>query len=199
MDEHGCHPVVWSKSRFVAGVFTQRFGNTNLTRQVSMIEPDEIKKLDSGFSLILIIWGAIFASLGVYLGVSLFIADTLTAAVGDKFPLVTLRYALFGISAATLVAVHFLRGFMLGHPGAVKNLRSMPSAQHPAVARYSVIVIVTSALLESIGIYGLVLFLLAKDALSFYQLLGVAAVAMLVYRPKKEELLALARRMDTMG
>lgn len=160
-----------------------------------MIEPDHTRKLDSGFALILIIWGAILASLGVYLGVGLFMGDTFTVALRDEFPVVTLRYVLFGMSAATLAGVHVLRRFMLGHPGG--STASVSSGQHPAVARYAVIVILSSALLESIGIYGLVLFLTAGDSLSLYQLLGLSAVAMLVYRPRKAELLDLARRMGT--
>lgn len=164
-----------------------------------MTDPNETKKLDSGFLVILIIWGAIFASLGIYLGVCLVLGDTFPGAAGDDFPLATLRYALFGISVVTLVVVHFLRGFMLEHPGFVRGSGAGPVAQHPAVARYTVIVIITSALLESIGIYGLILFLLAKDALSLYQLLGLSAVAMLFYRPKKEELLELVERMKTRG
>ncbi len=163
-----------------------------------MIDPTEVKKLDSGFALILIIWGAIFVSLGVYLGVCIVLGDTLPAGMEAGFPLETLRYALFGISVVTLVAVHFLRGFLLEHPGFVRASRPGPSTQHPAVARYTVIVIITSALLESIGIYGLILFLLAKDSLSLYQLLGLSAAAMLFYRPKKDELLGLFERMKTM-
>ncbi len=163
-----------------------------------MIDPNDVKKLDSGFVLILVIWGAIFVSLGVYLGVCLGLGETLPAAMGDGVPLVTLRYALFGISLVTLVAVHFLRDFMLAHPGFVGASSSVASTQHPAVARYTVIVIITSALLESIGIYGLILFLMAKDSLALYQLLGLSAVAMLIYRPKKDELLDLSKRMKTM-
>lgn len=164
-----------------------------------MIDPTDVKKLDSGFALILIIWGAIFASLGVYLGVCLVLGDTLPAGMEDGFHLETLRYALFGISVVTLVAVYFLRGFLLEHPGFAGASRSGPSTQHPAVARYTVIVIITSALLESIGIYGLILFLMAKDSLSLYQLLGLSAAAMLFYRPKKDELLGLSQRMKTMA
>jgi hypothetical protein len=84
---------------------------------------------------------------------------------------------------------------MLTHPGFVGTSRPVPLTQHPAVARYTVIVIITSALLESIGLYGLILFFIAKDSLSLYQLLGLSAAAMLFYRPKKEDLLALAERM----
>lgn len=74
-----------------------------------MTDPNVTKKLDSGFRLILILWGAIFASLGVFLGVCLGWGDTLPGAVGDAFPLETLRYALFGLSVVTLVVAHLVR------------------------------------------------------------------------------------------
>ncbi len=148
--------------------------------------------------MILFIWGAILGSLGIYLAVCLVLGDTLTGSMPDGFPLTTLRYALFGISVFTLVAVHFLRGFLLENPGLMRSARPVPSSQHPAVARYTVVVIITSALLESIGIYGLILFLLARDSLSLYQLIGLSALAMLYYRPKKVDLLDLAERMKKM-
>ena len=169
--------------------------NVYKNNQVDMTDPNEVKKLDAGFALVLIIWGAIFASLGVYLGICLGLGHKLPAAMHDGFSLAALRYVLFGISVATLVAVYFLRDFMLTHPGFVGTSRPVPPTQHPAVARYTVIVIITSALLESIGLYGLILFFIAKDSLSLYQLLGLSAAAMLFYRPKKEDLLALAERM----
>lgn len=164
-----------------------------------MNDSGETKKLDAGFLVIFVIWGAIFVSLGVYLGVSLFLGDALPVGVHVGFPLETLRYALFGISVVTLVAVHALRGFLLKNPGFVRSAGKATSSQHPAVARYTVVVIITSALLESIGIYGLILFLLAGDTLSLYQLLGLSAFSMLIYRPKKAELLDLAERMKSLG
>ncbi len=164
-----------------------------------MTDSHEIKKLDSGFQLILITWVAIFCSLGVYLGVCLFLKDTFPSGVDDGFLLATLKYVLLGLSVVTLGGVHFFKGFLLKYPGFARSIRPVIPGQHPAVARYTLVVIITSALLETIGIYGLILFLVAGDTLFFYQLLGLSAGAMIVYRPRKEELKSLFYRMNQVG
>lgn len=55
------------------------------------------------------------------------------------------------------------------------------------------------ALSESIGVYGLVLFFLSKDSGVLYQFIVMSAIAMLYYRPRKEELLQLAVEMNKQG
>ena len=158
------------------------------------MNPGDAKKLDSGFQSIVMIWGAILLSLGVYLAVCLSFGEKLPFVVGEGVPLMTLKYAFFGLSMATLAGVHFLRAFLLKHPG-VGSISKAPGSSS-AVARYTLVVIIVSALLESVGVYGLLIFLLAGDTLTLYQLLGLSAAAMLYYRPKKGELLELARRME---
>ena len=59
--------------------------------------------------------------------------------------------------------------------------------------KYSIAVIASLAMSESIGIYGLVLFLLGKNAMDLYLLVGISAAAMFYYRPKKDELLNLCQ------
>ncbi len=51
------------------------------------------------------------------------------------------------------------------------------------------------ALSESIGIYGMVLFILSKDSMTLYQFITMSAIAMFYYRPRKEELLEVAAQM----
>lgn len=67
--------------------------------------------------------------------------------------------------------------------------------QHPAVGRYTVVIIILAALSESIGIYGVVLFLISKNSLVLYQFITISAAAMIYFRPRKEELLQLASTM----
>jgi hypothetical protein len=56
-------------------------------------------------------------------------------------------------------------------------------------------VIISLALCESVGIYGLVLFFLGKNTMDLYLLLGVSAAAMIYYRPRKDELLNLLQEI----
>jgi len=158
-------------------------------------EQKEMKQLDAGWRVILVIWGAILASLAIYFVICFIIKKELQLNIAPNFPLETIKYALFGWSFITLCAVHYLRKFLLKTGSSVINSNRTSSPQQPAVGKYTVIIIITSALLESIGIYGVVLFLMAKDTLSLYQLLFISAVAMIHFRPRKDELLNLAAQM----
>ena len=155
----------------------------------------EIRRLESGWKVVLVIWGAILASLGVYFAVCINIEDSLQINISPNFPINTLKYALFGLSCITLFVVYYLRKSLMRPGLPVVNSMQMSSTQHPALAKYMVAIVIMSALLESIGIYGVVLFLLAKDVSSLYQLLIISAAAMIYFRPRKEELLNVASQM----
>ena len=158
-------------------------------------EQEDVKRLMSGWRVVLVIWGAILASLGVYLIICLNIGTALQVNIAPDFPITTVKYALFGVACATIVVVYVLRKFLLSSAGSAINSTQTTSAQHPAIAKYTTAVVITSALLESIGIYGVVLFFLAKDTRSLYQLLIISAAAMIYFRPRKEELFTLAKQM----
>lgn len=155
----------------------------------------EMKQLDTGWTVVLLIWGAILASLGIYLVICIILEKELQINLDPKLPLETIKYALFSVSFITLFVVHYLRKFLLRDSNSIVNSSQTSSLQHPAVGKYLVTVIITSALLESIGIYGVVLFFMAKDTLSLYQLLIISAVAMIYFRPRKDELLNIAAQM----
>ena len=69
------------------------------------------------------------------------------------------------------------------------------SDQPRALARYTTAVIISLALSECIGIYGLVLFLLGDEYQTLYIFIGAAAAAMFYFRPKREELVDLSMAM----
>lgn len=158
------------------------------------IEASEKKQLLSGYKIILVIWWALLLSLPMYFVVCTAVGDQLQSSM-DSATFTILKSALWCVSVLTLVAVHFLRKFFLQAGGSGLPSVQPESPQHPAVAKYTVVIIMTMALLESIGIYGVVLFFIGKDAASLQQLLIVSAVAMFFYRPRKQELFKLADRM----
>ena len=155
----------------------------------------EMKQLDTGWRVILIIWGAMLASLGIYLVICIIIKDRLQFSIDPNLPIETIKYALFGVSFITLFVVYYLRKFLLRVSNSIVNSNQSQSSQQTALGKYAVAVVITSALLESIGIYGVVLFLIAKDTSSLYQLLIISAAAMVYFRPRKEELLGLSAQM----
>ncbi len=158
----------------------------------------EEEQLDSGWLIILVVWGSFFVFLGVYLGLCYFFGSSINARSAADFPADLFRYSLFGISLLTIFGVYFLRRLLLDTSKST-TYASSSSSQHPAVSKYIVAVTVSSAMLESIAIYGVVLFLMTKESLSFYLLTTISAAALIYFRPRKEELFDLARNMKKLS
>jgi len=143
-----------------------------------------------------IIWGAMVGSLVIYIVICYLIGDQIRRPMGPGFPLVLLRNILFGIGIVALIASHFIRKFILGKPsgGPGPVTTSQPSPQDPAktYAKYTIAIIISLALCESVGIYGLVLFFLGDSFQTMYTFMIISAVGMFYYRPKREEIEALS-------
>lgn len=162
-----------------------------------MLGPEEKESIEKGFLAILIIWGAMLASLAVYLLIAHVAGDQIREAQKSEIPISLLKNILFGMAAAELLLAYYLRKKML-RGGAVKappEDTPLTSDQSKALARYSTAVLVSLAICESIGIYGLLLFFLGDEYQTLYILVGVAAAAMCFFRPKRDELMELALAM----
>jgi hypothetical protein len=69
--------------------------------------------------------------------------------------------------------------------------QTMPFSQGTTVAeakrRYLVTIIVSMSLIESVGFFGFVMFILADNVNTLYIFLGLSALGLFLYRPKVEE------------
>ncbi len=143
------------------------------------------KELNRVMMTVTVIWIVMLASLAAYLVVGLLAAPQVTAVMSGE-SIAVLRKALYAIGLVTLLAVGYVRRLIWtggSRPG------GMEPALSPALPqKYAAAVIASLAMCESVGIYGLVLYLLGKSATDLFLLLGISAVAMIHYRPKKEEL-----------
>ena len=74
--------------------------------------------------------------------------------------------------------------------------QTMPS-EKPAAQRYLLTIIITQSMIEVVGLFGLVMYILGDDfnTLYIFTLLGV--VGIYLYRPKQEELQAIAHAIST--
>jgi hypothetical protein len=72
----------------------------------------------------------------------------------------------------------------------VRLCQTMPGAK-PAKHRYLTAVIVSMALVENIGILGIILFLLGDGYNTLYIFTGLAALGFVLYRPKPSEYLSI--------
>ena len=95
-----------------------------------------------------------------------------------------------------LVLAFYLRKRMLRASTEVPAGNTPMSSDQPkALAKYTTAVIISLALSECIGVYGLLLFLLGDAYQTLYIFIGAAAAAMFYFRPKREELADLAMAM----
>lgn len=164
-----------------------------------MLTPEEQATLDRNFRVISIIWGTLLFSLGLYILVGYLVIDSINLAANADIPVDILTNALIAVSAISLIAAFVLRKRLL-------NPVSLPDSSqagficnvHPAAMKYQSATIISAALCESVGIYGLVLFFMSKDFNRLYGFIAVAAAAMLFFRPSKEDLYDLARDMASM-
>jgi hypothetical protein len=149
-----------------------------------------------------VIWAVMLMSLFIYLFVGLYIKDTLRITM-DNTLIATLRNVLYVVSFITLIATRFIRKFVLSGKGKSTlinaNQSSYQSDQPPALARYTSAMVVSLAMTESIGIYGLVLFFLGKNQVDLYLFILISAATMLIYRPKRDEIVSLTEELNKQG
>lgn len=154
-----------------------------------MIGDDELQKELRRLKLI---WFAILISLPVYLFVALQVAkEVQTSLDADTFQ--TLRSALYIVALITLVITRYVKKLLLSGKGIIERAAQdvRYSAQHPAVRKYAIAMLVSWAMSETIGIYGFVLFLMGKNAMDLYLLILVSAAAMFTFLPNKDEIVRL--------
>jgi len=166
-----------------------------------MLVEHEKEAIKKGLLTLWIIWAAIMGSLFIYVFICHQFGDEIRGNMSQNFPIPLLRNILYGIAAITLFLTHFFKRFMLAGTSSgflSKAFKSGPRPNQPAfLAKYTIALIVSLALSESIGIYGLVLFFLGDGFQTLYTFTGISALAIYFHRPKREELETLAIAMQT--
>jgi len=149
------------------------------------------QELDKGLLTLKMIWIAMLVSLAIYLFVGLRVYVRLNVSIKeDTFAIV--RIILYIISFVTLFVTGYFRKFILS--GKSQRWRPAQASQHPILQKYSTATIVSLAMSESIGIYGLVLFFLGKNTIDLYLLILISAAATVMYRPRKDEVISLSQK-----
>lgn len=105
-----------------------------------------------------------------------------------------LRTLLYVVAIVTLPMTNLIRHIQL------RLNQTMPGNKSPQ-SRYLLTVIVSMTLVESIGLFGLIMFLLGDGYNTLYIFTIVSALGMFLYRPKVDEyesiVAALAERSET--
>ena len=167
------------------------------------MEAQEKDAIDKGMQTLRVIWAAMLGSLLIYVIICHQLGEGLLGAEGNGLSIDLLRKIFFGVAAAELIMTYYLRRYMLKGRSSVAGINTSRGSstlnQPPFVGHYISVVIISLAFSESIGIYGFVLFLLGDSFQTFYTFIGISALAMVFYRPKREELERLAKDYKQRG
>ena len=168
-----------------------------------MLDPEERQQLQRGMFVTKVIWGAFFSALAIYLVVC-HLAGSESIDMGfDSYTLWIIKATLGVITCVSLVIAYFLRKSILKiRPAGLASsfieqtltsgTQPFPFKRHEAVTKYMRATIISTAHSESVGIYGLILFLLSGEFITLYAFIGVSALAFYYFRPRLEELEQLA-------
>ncbi len=154
------------------------------------------KSAGTAFMKLWIIWAAIAGSLIIYVAIPLLLGDSLPQSMESGIPLGTMRTVLLGVGAVTLIGAFFVRKRVLKGEGpySMDAKAQVPLNASDFMKKYTVAMIVSLALSESVGIYGLVLFLLGDNFTTLCVFIAISAVGMFLFRPKIEDLEELLRK-----
>jgi len=138
-----------------------------------------------------VIWFGMLGSLAIYLLIGPQIATNLQVSMNES-TFAVLKAALYIFAFVILIITRYIRKLILSAKG--QHRQATQSFQHPTLQKYTTAMIVAWALSESIGIFGLILFFLGKNRTDLYLLILISAIAMLMYRPRKDEVISLSQK-----
>jgi amino acid permease len=134
-----------------------------------------------------VIWFGMLGSLVIYLIIGLVIAINLER---DEVAFIVLKTVFYILTFAILTFTRHVKSLILSRQG--QHREANQNLQSTTLRKYATAMIVTWALLESTGVFGLVLLFLGSP-FDLYLLILISAAAMLWYRPKKDDLISLAQ------
>ncbi len=159
-----------------------------------------IRNEELGKSLLIlnVIWFAMLGSLAIYLFIGLQFARNLQVSL-NRDTMIIVKWVFYAMAFIILVLTPFIRKFILSAKrGDLQTVQKITSPmRYPMLHKYATAMVVSWAMSESIGIYGLVLFILGKNTTDLYLLILVSAAAVCMYRPKKDEVINVSKGYRT--
>ena len=145
------------------------------------VEPVQLK---SDLFLPWLIQGVMLASLVVYIIVCITLGDQIQQPLPEA-QRVLIRTILYVVAIVTFPMTNLLRYIQL------RLNQTMPFSsidpEGEAKKRYFVTIIVSMSLIESVGIFGFVMFVLGDNFNTLYIFTGLSALGLFLYRPKVHE------------
>ena len=154
----------------------------------------EIRQLKAGMFKVWIVWIAMFLTLVLSL-IFVFLLRKNVEQMHQPRTIRQMTLILYGVAVVGLILAYFIRRYML-HRAASKPLPeetgNTPGYISPYIVRYKPAVVVSLAIAESIAAFGLTIFFMNGDLITFLIFLAIALVGLFLYRPKFEEVEKLA-------
>ena len=129
--------------------------------------------------------------LAIYVFIGLRVGPNIQVSM-DKSTFGVIKTVLYLFTLIIIIITRYVSRFIISGKGqfgqATQNFEPL------TLQKYTTAIIVAWALLDSIGIFGLILFLLGKNPMDLYLLIAISAAAMFWYRPKKDDLIHLVRK-----
>ena len=157
-----------------------------------MLTDQERTRIKKAMIINWFIWFAMLFSLGMYLFVAYLAGPDIRVDPLPETTYTTLMYILVGLGVVLLMVSFPLRRFMIrsvqkGNDPDPQTGPSRPDIQ-TVIGKYATALIISLALSESVGIFGLVLFFLGKDFQTLNAFLACSAVAMIFHCPRVSEI-----------
>lgn len=155
-----------------------------------MLDPDQKERLTRNFRVHKLIWLAMLSSLVIYLVVGYFLAMSGALQGNNDMPLEMMTFGFLIVSMVCYFAARWFRHNMLTRP-----IVEADGSQTDTVAtRYMTALIISLALSETIGVFGLVMVILGAPLTTLFMFIILSAFALVVNRPQWPELETFARQ-----
>ena len=145
------------------------------------IEPEQ---LQSDLMLPWFIQGFMLFTLAVAVIVCIFFGDQIQQPLPEA-QRVLIRTILYVVAIVTFPVTNLIRFIQLRLNQTMPYSQGQPEIE--AKKRYLVTVIVSMSLIESVGIFGFVMFILGDNFNTLFIFSGLSALGMFLYRPKVDE------------
>lgn len=163
-----------------------------------MLEPQERLELQRRMRVLNIMWRFYMGLLVSYVVACHLIGGKVTGIDFSNTTVLVIKIVLAVVTFSTLVRAYswkmaVLTAWLRGpKPGLIRRmftLRTMvPTSSRDAAAKYTSITMISIAFSESVGIYGLALFMITGEFITLYVFVAVSAVALYFLRPRFGEL-----------
>lgn len=108
----------------------------------------------------------------------------------DEPQRILIRTILYGVTIALFPLTNLLRHILL-------RLNQTMPGDKPARQRYLLTVVITMALIETVGIFGFLMFVLGDDFNTLYIFSVLAALGIFLHKPDLDEYLAISQALNS--